>query len=111
MTASAAAAPFGAMLADRHPRQRVLLGIHLGRAVALAGAAVALAAGWPVGVVFALAGAASLCGGPFRPAHLALLPSLAETPQQLVGANVASSVFEGGAQCSSALLSRASCWP
>jgi MFS family permease len=97
MTASAVAAPFGGMLADRHPRQRVLLAIHVGRAAALAAAAAALASGSPTAVVFALAAVASLCGGPFRPAHLALLPSLAETPQQLVGANVASSTFEGGA--------------
>jgi MFS family permease len=97
MSASAVAAPFGGALADRRPRQQVLLAIHAGRAVALGAAAAALASGGPRALVFALAGLASLCGGPFRPAHLALLPTLAATPQQLVGANVASSAFEGGA--------------
>jgi MFS family permease len=97
MAAAAAAAPFGALLADRHPRQRVLLGIHVGRAIALSAAAAVLAGGGPTAAVFALAGLASLCGGPFRPAHLALLPSLAATPQQLVATNVAASTFEGGA--------------
>jgi MFS family permease len=97
MTAAAVAAPVGGVLADRHPRQRVLLGIHLGRASALAGAAGALAVGWPVPVVIALATVCSIAGGPFRPAQLALLPSLAETPQQLVAANVTSSTLEGAA--------------
>jgi MFS family permease len=97
MTASASAAPLGGVLADRLPRQRILLAIHLGRAAALAAAAAVLAEHGPTAAVFALAGLASFCGGPFRPAHLALLPALARSAQELVAANVASSTFEGSA--------------
>ena len=97
MLAAAAAAPFGSVLADRYSRKRLQIALHAARAVVLAGVAAALSSGAPTAVVFALAGLASLCGGPFRPAYLALIPSLARTPQELVAANVSSSAFEGAA--------------
>ena len=95
MLPAAAATPFGSMLADRYPRQRVLLAIHLGRATALAGVTAVLAVGGPTALVFTLAGLAALWGSPYRPAHLALLPSLARNPRELVAANVSSSTLEG----------------
>lgn len=95
MLAAAAGSLVGSLLADRRARQRVLLGIHLGRAAALAAAAGVLATGGPVAVVFALAALASFFGGPYRPTHLALLPVLARTPQELVAVNVSSNSFQG----------------
>lgn len=97
MLAAAAAAPFGSILADRYSRKRLQIALHAARAVFLAGVVAALSIGAPTAVVFAIAGLASLCGGPFRPAYLALIPSLARTAQELVAANVSSSAFEGAA--------------
>jgi MFS family permease len=95
MVAIAASLPVGSLLTDRHPRQRVLLAIHLARAASLGAAALVLALGGPTAAVFALAALTSFCGGPFRPAHLSLLPTLARSAHELVAANVASSTVEG----------------
>lgn len=95
MLPAAIALPFGSLLADRYPRQRVLLGIYALRALALSGAAVALAAGGGRSLVFALAALAAVAGAPVRPATLSLVPSLARTPHELVATNVSSSTLEG----------------
>jgi MFS family permease len=95
MGAAAAALPFGGMLTDRYPRQRVLLGIYLARAVCLGGIGLALQQSSPRAVVFALAALASVAVAPVRPATMALVPLLARTPTELVATNVASSTLEG----------------
>jgi MFS family permease len=95
MGAAAVALPFGGMLTDRYPRQRVLLGIYLARAGTLGVMAAALAGGSPRAVVFALAAAAAVVAAPVRPATMSLVPLLARTPQELVAANVSSSTLEG----------------
>jgi MFS family permease len=95
MTAAAAALPVGGLLADRYPRQRVLFVMNLARAAALGATAAALAAGAPRALVFALAALAAMTTAPVRPATMSLVPLLAQTPQQLVAANVSSSTLEG----------------
>jgi MFS family permease len=95
MVPAAIALPFGSMLADRYPRQRVLLGIYVARALLLVAMAVALAAESSRVLVFALAGLVAVVGAPVRPATLSLVPLLARTPRELVATNVSSSTLEG----------------
>jgi MFS family permease len=92
---AALALPIGGVLADRYPRQRVLLVINLARASSLAMIAVALALDGSTAVIFGLAAIAAVFGAPVRPATMALVPLLARTPQELVAANVSSSTLEG----------------
>ena len=110
MLPAAAAAPFSALLADRFPRTRVMVAADLSRAFAVTGAAVAVSADAPAGVVYALAGLVAVIAPAglvyalaglvavvstaFRPAQAALVPALARTPQELTAANVASSTIE-----------------
>jgi MFS family permease len=91
---SAVAAPFTALLGDRYPRARVMLGTDIVRAVALAVAAAAVFADAPAGAIYGLAGFVSLVSTAFQPAQAALLPSLARRPEELTAANVASSTIE-----------------
>ena len=95
MGAAVAGIPFASALVDRHPRQRVLLGIHLARAAALGLAAVVLAADIDPWLVLILAAMSTFSGAPYRPAHYAIMPTLARSPQELVAANVGTSAFEG----------------
>src|SRR5437588_550194 len=64
------------------------------RTVLLAGAAGAVFAHLPHLVVYALAVAVSLSGTAFQPAQSALLPSLAQTPDELTAANVTTSTID-----------------
>ena len=95
MGAAAIALPFGGMLTDRYPRQRVLLGMYLARATILAGMSAALGMSSPRPLIFVLAALASVAVAPVRPATMSLVPLLARTPSELVAANVASSTLEG----------------
>jgi hypothetical protein len=88
-------APALSSLTDRMPRHRVLLGVHGGRAALIGLAAVAVAAGWPPVVVFVVAPLDGLLAVLHRPTHMALMPSLARAPEELVASNVASSTLEG----------------
>ena len=88
-------APALSSLADRMPRHRVLLTVHLGRAVILSTAAVSVALGWPALVVYALAPIEGLFSVLHRPSHISLLPALARSPEDLVASNAASGIFEG----------------
>ena len=85
----------GTALADRTRRERVLLGVQLIRATTLGAAAVALWADGPTWLVFLLAALTSVAGAAYRPSHLAVVPTLARTPQELVATNVSASTFEG----------------
>jgi MFS family permease len=95
MGAAVAAIPVASALVDRLPRQRILLGIHVARAASFAGAAAALAADLDPLLVLILVGVAAFAGGPYRPAHYAVMPTLARSPQELVAANVGTAIFEG----------------
>jgi Cyclic nucleotide-binding domain/Major Facilitator Superfamily len=88
MLPSGLAAPYTAMLVDRHSRRAVLVWASVARAVSLAGAAGAAAAGTPLGVVLAFAAAFTIANTAHRPAQAALMPQLARTPAELAAANV-----------------------
>jgi MFS family permease len=88
MAPSAVLAPLGTSLADRFPRDRVLVWSGLIRAAATALAALVLATGGPEVAVYALAVIATGAFTVFRPAHSALLPGLCRTPLELTSANV-----------------------
>lgn len=82
-------------ITDRLPRHRVLLAIHLGRATLIGLAALAIVAGLPPLVVYAIAPLDALLGVLHRPTHMPLMPALARSPEELIASNVASSTFEG----------------
>ena len=97
MVPSALVAPFVAVVGDRYRRERILLVVHLVRALACVGAAVALAAGSSTIVVYVLAVLAAVPLAAHRPSHLALAPLLARTPRELAASNVAALAFESSA--------------
>jgi len=87
--------PFASVLGDRFPRYYVMLASNASRfglSVALATAAVADASHW---LVYILSVLVVLAGTAFRPAQVAILPSLVERPEELTAANVVSSTVEG----------------
>jgi MFS family permease len=92
--AAAIASPFAAILGDRYDRRWVMAGSDIGRAVLIAGAAVAVFAHARPIVVYVIAGGVSVVATAFRPAEAALIPSLARTPEELTAANVAASTIE-----------------
>jgi Cyclic nucleotide-binding domain/Transmembrane secretion effector len=89
--------PIVTSLADRVPRERLLLWTVAIRTAALAFICAAILAAVPLLVVLLLAGLESAFLGVHRPAQNALLPWLARTPEELTAANVLSSLLEGTA--------------
>src|SRR5918999_2204216 len=87
-------APFAGLLADRYPRERVLLGVNLSRLVLVGTAAFGVLADVEPAVVYALAVAAAIATTPFRSAQAALTPSLARSPNELTAANAVTSTVE-----------------
>jgi MFS family permease len=94
MLPAAFAAPFTAVLADRFPRERVMLVSTLLRVLALAGTAGAMLDDAPAPIVYTLAAVASILARVFAPAQAAAVPSLARTPAELAAANVVSSTID-----------------
>jgi MFS family permease len=92
---AAAVAPFAASLGDRFRRERFLAATTLLGSLALAGSAAAFFAGRREPLVFGFAALVGLSSTLVRPALLALLPSLARTPEELIAANGATSTLEG----------------
>jgi MFS family permease len=90
----AVAAPLASNLADRYPRQAVMIAADLLRAVVVVAAVLCLYADTPAAPVFVLATLASLLGCVFRPAQMALVPALAENPRELAASNGAASTIE-----------------
>ena len=72
-------------LSERRPPERVLVATALTRSLLICGAAGALAAGWPIGVVVAIVGVDAAVAAFYRPAQAALLPFLARSPTELGG--------------------------
>jgi MFS family permease len=91
---SVVAAPFGTVLGDRYPRNRVIVGINVARSITIVGAAAAVYLSAPAGIVYALASLMGLLQSVFRPTQTALLPVLARTPQELTAANLALTTVE-----------------
>jgi MFS family permease len=94
MLPSALAAPYAAMLADRHARRTVLVAGAGLCAVALAAIAAAAGAGAPLSVVLVLSAAFTALRTGYRPAQAALLTELARTPAELAAGNVCVSTIE-----------------
>ena len=90
----AVASPFIALLIDRHPRRSVLLGSSVASLVVLLGATLAAALEAPSVVVFVFPALFAIANCGYGPAHAALTPALAETPQQLSASNVTHSAME-----------------
>jgi len=95
MIPAALATPFSSLLADRFPRERVLLAINFAKAALVAAVAALAQADAPAGTVFALAAIAAVASAAFRPTNWSLIPLLSRTPRELVAANVSSSTIEG----------------
>jgi len=87
-------APVASLLGDRYRRERVLLAGYLIQARSLGKTAVALLAGAPIPVIYALAAAAATSVTLTRPAQGSLLPSLARDPEELTAANAAAGWIE-----------------
>jgi predicted MFS family arabinose efflux permease len=87
MVPSGLAAPYAALLVDRHPRRAILLWSAALRTVALLAAAAAAAVDAPLGVVLVFAAAFSVVATAHRPAQGALMPQLARSPTELAAAN------------------------
>jgi MFS family permease len=86
MVPATLATPFAGSAADRFPRERVLVFLELAGAVALAMAAAAVFAGLAEALVYIAAGILTIVWTVVRPTFGALMPSLATTPEELVGA-------------------------
>lgn len=86
--------PVSGAVADRYPRERVMLAANLTAAVVVAAVAVAVWREVPYGFVIALSAVAAVCESAFRPAQAALLPSLADSPEQLTAANAVATMIE-----------------
>ena len=92
---AAVIAPFAASLADRFPRERVMLASDLGRVVTVGVDDAALVTQHsPALAVYVVATMTTILGTVFRPAEAALIPVLARTPEELTAANVSSSTFD-----------------
>ena len=90
MVPSAIAAPFLSTLADRYPRVRVMVAADLIRVVIVTGMGLLVLADAPYILVLLASGLSGIVATAFEPAKSALLPSLAERPEQLTAANVVS---------------------
>jgi MFS family permease len=88
-------APLGSVMGDQLRRDRALGIGYLAQAITLGAAAAAMLADAPVAVIYGLAALATCAITLTRPVHQAILPTLAETPQELTASNAASSTLEG----------------
>ena len=95
MLPAAVALPFGAAVADRFPRHRVLVVAYVAQALLLAGVAAVIHSGGPAALTYLLIAVVGVVAAPCRPAQLALAPMLARSPEELVAANVTQMTFEG----------------
>ena len=82
-------APWLALFADRVSRRRVMLTVDFTRVLLVSGMTVIAFSGGPSLVTYALAIVMSIVSTAFNPAVAALLPTLAETPEQLTASNLA----------------------
>ena len=90
----AVTAPFASTWADRASRKNVMIISDFFRAILVAAAAVCLFLETPAAPIFVLATLTSLLGTPFRCAQRALMPSLANNPEELTASNGTSSTID-----------------
>ena len=91
------ALPVGTWASDRFARRRVIMLVFAGQSAVLAALVVATVADSSLVIVAGLVSVSGVIAAPYRPAHLAMLPLVARSPQELVAANVAGGVVEGAA--------------
>lgn len=91
---AAIAVPVVSGLADRYPRSRVIAVAGLLRVVITAAMIVLIVAEAPLAVVLLGSSFGGIVQGAIDPARQALLPALAERPEDLTAANVASSSID-----------------
>jgi MFS family permease len=94
LTLMALTAPVASMLADRFPRKRVMVLSDLARCVLVVTAGLCLVVDTPAAPIFVLATLTGLLGTPFRCAQRALMPALADTPEELTASNGTGSTIE-----------------
>jgi MFS family permease len=94
MLPAALAAPFMSALADRFPRERIMLISDVTRLLAMAGAAVVALSEGPPALVYVLGAFEAVMRTAFAPAQSAISPTLARTPEELTASNVTSSTIE-----------------
>ncbi len=87
-------APLASAWADRRPRKGVMIISDVVRAVLVAAAAACLFLDAPAAPIFVLATLTSLFGTSFRCAQRALMPALANDPEELTASNGISSTIE-----------------
>ncbi len=86
--------PLGGIVADRFPRERVMLVSNLVRVVLIMVAAVCVWTHTAPAIVYVLAGLIGVAKVPFGPAESAIEPALATTPIELTAANVVGSTID-----------------
>ncbi len=94
LVVAAAVAPIGSVLGDRYRRERALLAGYGALALATGATSIAMFAHWSTIVVVAVAAAAAALLTLIRPTHNALLPYLAETPDELTLAYAATGLIQ-----------------
>ena len=94
MLPAALLAPLVTTLADRVAPNRVLLGIHAGRALVVWGIAAVIVTGLPPALVFGAVVVEGVLAALHRPTTMALMPALARSPQELVATNAVTSTGE-----------------
>lgn len=92
---AAIVAPISANLADRFPRDRVLIGGYVVQVLAFGTTWIGMAVGAAPGLVVVAAIFAAISLTVTRPTQGALIPSLARTPEELTAANGLSGTVEG----------------
>ncbi|MGK2850303.1 MAG: MFS transporter [Candidatus Limnocylindrales bacterium] len=88
-------APFAGLPTVRWRPEAVLRASNAIRAAAIVLAIVVIGVDLPIELLYVVVALEAGVGAFSRPLHMALLPAVARTPSQLVGANVASSAAEG----------------
>ena len=94
MLPAAFAAPLTALFADRHRRQRVLLVAALLEGLGVGVTAAAVLGGLPSLLVYAITAGVQLATTAAVPARVALIPSIARSPEELTAANVAATTID-----------------
>ncbi len=88
-------APFAGLPTVRWRPEVVLRSVNAVRTIAVGLGIGVVALGLPIQVLFAVVALEAGVGSFTRPLHMALLPAVAQTPRQLIAANITSSAADG----------------